>query len=430
MNNIYGQILALFKSLKFEEPTRIYGSTPILSLPTFGTHELFRVQLRSVWHEKKTYYFLNNIISFLKVNKETKLLSSGLQNKELEELVLGIISKEALRCDYLNCDDVFLGRKGNLLECTSKQNPKEAAKWFFQQIKFILHREQTNWLNIVPLMNLSIDSFNFEEDGISIIKRGDKDFWTNLSSEFKTSVDFNIDKLSLDKNTVSMHNNIIIVCQSFGLKAYSKLDSELKIRKFLSILFSFLIIDEDIKLFKSMYKEESMCFQLPSDTINNTITVSNLTNILPHYINNFKDINIQKVKEYYKKLTSRNEKIQRRVTTSANYINRAMNSSNDTDSFINYYIALDALFGVKGNVGKSIRLGIETITSDRSIQEKATYLYDLRNELIHGGCRFIEEWESFEEYYNKFKTEILNDIEELTFFCLREYPFKIDNDYF
>lgn len=52
---------------------------------------------------------------------------------------------------------------------------------------------------------------------------------------------------------------------------------------------------------------------------------------------------------------------------------------------MNYFIALDALLGRRGAVESSILSGLERLQLGPVQVEKSSWLFDLRNELVHGG---------------------------------------------
>ena len=98
-------------------------------------------------------------------------------------------------------------------------------------------------------------------------------------------------------------------------------------------------------------------------------------------------------------------------------------NSKDIESYIQYFVALDALYGNRGSVEKSIVRGVSVLPQNSVWNEKITWLFDLRNELVHGGSRFIEEWPDYTRYYKHFNTEPISDIEQLAFLALSNTPF-------
>jgi hypothetical protein len=144
---------------------------------------------------------------------------------------------------------------------------------------------------------------------------------------------------------------------------------------------------------------------------------------LPYYINNrtISSDEISEIKHWYEAEALLSKDKRNRAERSAHYINHAMNAD-DIESYINYFISLDALFGNRGSVEKSIEEGISRLNVDDKQKEKASWLFDLRNELVHGGSRHIKEWPKYFRYYRHFESEPLSDIEQLAMESLCQFP--------
>ena len=106
-----------------------------------------------------------------------------------------------------------------------------------------------------------------------------------------------------------------------------------------------------------------------------------------------------------------------RIKKAAHFINNAM-TSNSIDSYIHYFISLDALFGKRGDVERLIIEGVNTCLSDEQWAHKTKWLYDLRSEFVHGGARFEKEWKDFERYVKHFGSHPFTDVMDLAFQCI------------
>ena len=84
--------------------------------------------------------------------------------------------------------------------------------------------------------------------------------------------------------------------------------------------------------------------------------------------------------------------------------------SDELEKFIHFFIAIDALFGKKGDVRNTIIAGICNIFHDIDWRRRIDKLYKLRSELVHGGITDISEWKELQKYRRSFKTEPLNDV--------------------
>lgn len=97
-------------------------------------------------------------------------------------------------------------------------------------------------------------------------------------------------------------------------------------------------------------------------------------------------------------------------------------NSDDIESYVNYYIALDALFGERGSVETSILNGLKELKLEKSDEDKASWLFDLRNDLVHGGSRCVKDWSKYQRYYRHFDSRPEKDIERLAFSALNRAP--------
>jgi hypothetical protein len=88
-------------------------------------------------------------------------------------------------------------------------------------------------------------------------------------------------------------------------------------------------------------------------------------------------------------------------------------NSDDIEAYVNYFVTLDALFGERGSVESSILAGVKSLGADPKFEEKASWLFDLRNELVHGGSRYITEWPKYDRYVQHFRTKPFSDIRTL-----------------
>ncbi|KRD31401.1 hypothetical protein ASE35_15470 [Lysobacter sp. Root916] len=103
------------------------------------------------------------------------------------------------------------------------------------------------------------------------------------------------------------------------------------------------------------------------------------------------------------------------------FVNLAM-GSDDIAYYLHYFIALDALFGVRGRVEDSIVEGVRRVSALPAAADRAAWLFELRNELVHGGSRNVHEWPRYPDYLRHFDTEPERDIEAIVLDCLRRYP--------
>jgi len=87
-------------------------------------------------------------------------------------------------------------------------------------------------------------------------------------------------------------------------------------------------------------------------------------------------------------------------------------------SFMNWFIAIDALFGKKGGWEKAIKNGVDNRLSALNARsgDRIDLLMDIRHDLLHGRCSSVSSSEKYLPYRKRFKNDPLKDI----FVILRE----------
>ena len=89
---------------------------------------------------------------------------------------------------------------------------------------------------------------------------------------------------------------------------------------------------------------------------------------------------------------------------------------------MHFYIALDALFGEEMDVKDSIKNGLCSLKNiDEKIDEKADKLFDLRNEILHGGSSSLRDWKGYEKYLTLYDVDPFIDIELICYRSIINY---------
>ncbi|GHA22288.1 hypothetical protein GCM10008090_35130 [Arenicella chitinivorans] len=125
--------------------------------------------------------------------------------------------------------------------------------------------------------------------------------------------------------------------------------------------------------------------------------------------------------DWYTNTAKLSENQKERKYLGASHINLALNESGDK-AFIYYFLALDALFGVKGRVESSILEGVRSLDSGDQWEEKFSLIYRLRCEIFHGGKRKLEECPDHLRYRKHFRSDPVSDIELLCSISLLSFP--------
>lgn len=421
MKKLIGQVIALTKNILLNEPEdRKFsmeqfsaGKTDPFSFGGFGIYW---------WYTEAAYKFVENI-SFM-ITTEYPLFSDC-DHKSIQNTVRTTLREVCVDKHIFNSDDVCFGRKNTLFECRSVSNTEYFAKYILDKVVNNIKSSITDWCVIYTAPRLSGSTFVIESEKIHVIHKSDKNYWSRLSEiGYETYVinpETGNDKDGLATPFSRLSYEYLFVTESRGTVNGSRFSSSLKFRKLFSVIYA---VSTKTRLLKVMEKPYSHSMQIPhKDSIINRLTISEIGKLLPYYseekVLNNEDIN--NVKVWYE-LEARLLKEQRdRINKCAHFINKGMNSK-DIESYVHYFVALDALYGNRGSVEKSIVNGVSELPQNNVWNEKIRWLFDLRNELVHGGSRFIEEWPDYLRYYRHFNAEPASDIEQLAFLALSSMP--------
>ena len=283
------------------------------------------------------------------------------------------------------------------------------------------------WCFVYPIPRIFSESFSLRHDGISIISKSDTVAWAELIYEYPSVELLNQATGAFRDNKPPSFSNlnydIYLICKCEGTDSGAKFNAGLKFRRFLSVLFAVFQKSSKNFLTKSATHPHKVCLQFAhKDSKGNTGYVfSEIGELLPYYISDYtidQEV-IDSTKTWYGNYSNSESVHRNKAKKAAHFINRGMNSDN-IESFINYFISLDALFGKRGDVERLILEGVQLSTSDDNWRQRAEWLFDLRSELVHGGSRNVTEWNKYDRYVNHFKITPESDVKKLAFICLSQ----------
>jgi hypothetical protein len=131
---------------------------------------------------------------------------------------------------------------------------------------------------------------------------------------------------------------------------------------------------------------------------------------------------IADIRAWYTDMYALPVEAQKRCAAAANFLNYGI-VSGELERFIHFFISLDALFGVRHNVEKTItRALLDLYQAEPFWEYRASRLFELRSVLVHGGCTSIEEWEGFELYRRHTNSEPNNDVTNAAMKAVRLSP--------
>ncbi|WP_156107284.1 HEPN domain-containing protein [Pectobacterium betavasculorum] len=345
------------------------------------------------------------------------------------ETIIKTLQEICTNRDIFDTDAVCFSKKRSLFDCRIipvTQYAKTILSATEENINILICRRCTIYL--VP--RFQITSFYLIEDSIHAIAKNDRKYWNTLIDKgflFNGWTPENPIIAGRQDRTFMPQNEFtcLLVSEENGTQEGTKFSSSLKFRKFLSILFSSASKRAKYSYHKSMAQSADFCIQFPHcDNIDQKITRSNIGSLTPFYASQIPigPDEITEIKNWYNRLSICSLQSKDRIEKCAHFLNRGMNSD-DIEAYINYFVALDALFGQRGTVEQSILSGVKALGIDPKFSEKASWLFDLRNELVHGGSRYIKEWPKYQRYIQHFHSTPFNDVKNLSQLAILHAPY-------
>ena len=421
MKKLIGQVIALTKNILLNEPedkklrVELFyaGRTDPFDSSGFGIE----------WWYTRIAYKLVESISFMIVNEYP--LFSDCDHKSIQTTVRSTLHEVCVDKNIFNSDDVCFGRKRTLFECRSVSDIEYFGQYILEKIISNIKSSIIDWCVLYTAPRISGDTFFIESEKIHIIHKSDINYWRHLSDIGYLTDEINPetgDSRNGRKTRLSgLSYNYLFVVETKGTVVGSRFSSSLKLRKLFSVIYA---ISTNTKLLKVTADPYPYSMQIPrKDSGSNEIISSEIGKLLPYYLETrlLRTDDINKIKGWYELEVKLPKEQRDRINKCAHFINKGMNSK-DIESYIQYFVALDALYGQRGSVEKSIVNGVSKLPQNNDWNKKITWLFDLRNELVHGGSRFIEEWPDYMKYYKHFNTEPASDIEQLAFLALSSIP--------
>lgn len=422
MKKIIGQIIALTKNILLNSPD---GTQNGMEQFFVGKRDPFRFSGGmgiSWWYTQLTFKTLENL-SFL-INGEIEEFS-GCDHKTIQSVIRDTLHEICVDRNIFNGDLVCFSGKDTLFECRTETDANKYGAYILDAILENVRNSISLGCVIYTAPRITGKSFSIGSEKIHVIHKNDTTKWDELIELGYYFGEWN----PLTGNFIDGHNsafsgkdyNYVFVNETEGTNQGNKFSASLKFRKLFSVISALI---EYKYRFKVMARPYSMCMQIPhAKSRDKSFTQNEIGELYPYYGNDIeiKIENIAKIKQWYREEQELTDEQRNRIEKCAHFINKGMNSS-DIESYVHYFVALDALYGKIGSVSKSIEQGVSFLPDSSQWNEKISWLFDLRNELVHGGSRYLEEWPKYMRYYRHFSEEPARDIEKLAFHALASAP--------
>jgi hypothetical protein len=338
----------------------------------------------------------------------------------ISEAVMQTLQEICIDRTIFDSDAVCFHQHQTLFECRTAPIPEFATaivKALDVKLRALIGKQCT----IYAVPKFQGESFRIVEDSIHIIAKRDHSAWQALIDkgyQFNGWTPTQPYMRSQQRDLAFAPPatfDYLLVAEEHGTPKGSKFNSILRFRKLTAVLFAIASGQATYPYHKSMARPLEFCIQFPhSSNTEANITRSDCDALVPFYTSDIPigAAEIAVTKDWYAALARTNSSDKSRIEKGAHFLNRGM-MADDIEAYINYFVALDALFGERGSVEASIIEGVRKLQIDPRHLEKTPWLFELRNEIVHGGSRYITEWSKYARYTQHFQTKPLADVQTL-----------------
>ena len=343
----------------------------------------------------------------------------------------GSALKEALQDNALNkflLEDVSkkITQRKSLFDCYAPATPEQMASILFDSIAQEINKLAANWLFVYPLQRLRFSTHKFQNDEIAVLAAEDKTAWDEFRTRYPELKTLNPVAEEFYGGTFPFRPAkergwLLINCR--GNPSFAFDVCRRKAAVFLGVLFS--VVEEMMPghaFAKSSADVDDHAANF-SDSSQGPRMQWAHCGVLLHSVAGAHDLPsevLQRVDSWYESRQSAADENRNRAMIAARFLNDAA-VTNGYKQFLAFFFALDALFGVRGDVERKIAEGIQRHISESGIKQKCEWLFDLRSELVHGGTASVEEWNGLEKYEEHFGSTPERDIQTIASHCLLDY---------
>jgi hypothetical protein len=354
----------------------------------------------------------------------------GGSRDSLCEVIINTLKENAFNHDLFLSNQMFHGNVSTLFEARNCE-VQEFAERLWAKIAHDLSASLSNWLVIFPLVRVKPISGTLGDQGLSILSPFDKAKWTQLSNRYKINPDWDptiggTEKANL-KYFLKNHPFTWLACEvTAGTMDAGRELAGRRMRMFIAAVFAVLYRKEKRILNKSMMHVTSYSIQFPAEgsAEGRTEIMAPIGELFPPLLSEVELSNedLDDLKNWYGRVRSSSIGIQTRVSAAAQFTNYAI-VAEGLERFVHFFISLDALFGERGKVEKTITNGLKHIYQTESNWDyRAPKLFDLRSSLVHGAYASIDEWDELPAYRRHTASDPLQDVTDASLRALWLFP--------
>ena len=348
----------------------------------------------------------------------------GLDAESIDKLIEDVLTENATNRNLFKRDSFMAA--ATLFE-SRRSSPAEVAAGLLALIWDAAVASVHDWLVVVPLPRIRCESVNIGFDGLSILAVGDDAAWKEISADFASGHRWNSKTGHGDPRDARIMGPLRadswLICRASGTSAGARLRARECMRTWLALMFAALH-QRDIDVLMRSAATNSRSGLIFPETFSRGgyihTTIGNLTPPVADDVTLSADI-IAVTQRWYRARQAMSTDRRKRATVASQFVHYAL-VAGDLEQFVHFFIALDAMFGVRGCVEQSIAASVRRVFDDSpEAERRATKLFDLRSELLHGGASSVADWSGYSAYVKHYRTSPNKDVAAMALRALATY---------
>lgn len=321
-------------------------------------------------------------------------------------------------------------RADSLFEARS-QSEAELAVTVWHWIEAELRRSVTEWLVLVPLSRVKCSTTALGFDGLTLLDANDVEAWSVVAQDFDHAAKFDITR-GVDAGGHRLWRSAPpqtwALCRVVGTADVAQEVARERFQTLIALLFAHELPACPVLALRSAGAPDTLATQFASKSADMefTRTTSSIGVLKPPAVADLvvaADM-LDRLGAWYSDRDAAVLEIRQRAVAGSHFVQYGYVAAG-LERFIHFFVALDAFFGVRGKVERSIIAAVQRLfPNEAGWEERAARLFDLRSELLHGGSSRIKSWSGYEDYRRHFRADPERDVMTLATSGLREF-FKV-----
>lgn len=349
----------------------------------------------------------------------------GLDGESVGRLIEDVLKQNAANRDLFRRDSFMAA--GTLFDSRAS-TPAELATKLLALIWQAATAAVHDWLVVVPLPGVHCASNAMGWDGLWIIAAGDDPTWQTISTDFSSARQWDSRTGHGDPRDASVMAPLPadswLVCRVNGTLNGARIRARERMRTWLALMFSGLHLRQVDVLMRSAATNSPWGLLFPETSSRRGYVHTTVGDLLPPIADDVtldEDV-VQGMRWWYQARHALPVERSKRATVASHFVHYAL-VADGLEQFVHFFIALDALFGIRGDVENTIATGVRHAFDDSPEWERrARKLFDLRSELLHGGASSVSDWSGYPSYVKHYRSSPNEDVAAMALHALARYP--------